>query len=83
MSALNGRLAFLGLLNLDSGLLDLRNLAGNHLCFSLSSFLELVLNLIQGWQWLLFSLLEALSDRWVGIELLFKWNLEADWLWCG
>jgi len=81
MSALHRRLALLGLLNLDGSLLDLRNLTGNHLCFSLSSFLELVLNLLQGWLWFLLSLLEALSDRWIGIELLFEWDLEADWLW--
>jgi len=81
LSALHGRLALLGLLDLDGEFLDLRNLAGDHLRLSLSGLLEFVLNLLQG-DWVLLSLLEALLDRWIGSEVLVEWEVEADWLGC-
>lgn len=81
LSALHGRLALLGLLDLDRYFLDLRNLASNDLRLSLFGLLEFVLNLLQSdGVWL--SLLEALSDRWVDSEVLVEWKFEADWLGC-
>jgi len=71
----------LGLLNLYRGLLDIVNLAGDDLSLSLSSFFELVLNLLHGDLWF-FTLKKALLDRWISIEILVKFHLEADWLWC-
>ena len=69
-------------LNFGSGLLDLRDCCGYHIGLSLIGFLEFLLNLFECWLRSLLSCLKALLHRWIGIELLWDVNLEADWLRC-